>query len=632
MRKVLNTSVSALAVAMGIALSSQTARAADPMEEAFGPNWYVSVFGGGSFASALTHYNEDVYDVRLNNGFTVGAAIGSHLGNGLRFERELTYLRHANDETRFETFDNYSSMSGSTEAIFLLASLWKDFDIGVGSVYAGGGLGTAFIDSKTAWDDDENGEWNDSGIGLAGQLGAGIRIPVSDRMAVDVGYRLRAAVEATFAFANDFDEHAAMTVYSHSAQLGLSYAFGENSQIMPQTDSDAGASNWYVSVFGGGVFPEDVNFDYGYVYALQSKTGFTVGAAVGTHLAPGLRGELELSYLRHAIDGYTSTGDDSGSDASGHVEQFFALANVWKDIQLGMVSPYFGGGIGFGTTRFDDVIKNGDEVGGKAGLGFAGQFGAGARIGITDNLAADLSYRFKSNLSALIEGDLDGDSQNAAAATYNHVFQFGLTYGLGEGGDVTAAPPLEGVYVSLFGGGVFPLDTHVSNEASNYLVSFKDGFTVGAAVGADIANKLRGEVELSYLSYKSDESDEGGTTEPAPGEVNLTFLMANAWRDYDIGGFHPYAGLGVGVALADVDIAMDDSDSDNHINDTSLALAGQVGAGIRIPLSDNIGLDAGYRFKAALAVLTKGDVGDDGSHGSATYYSHVGQVGLTWGF
>jgi OOP family OmpA-OmpF porin len=207
-----------------------------------------------------------------------------------------------------------------------------------------------------------------------------------------------------------------------------------------------------------------------------------------------------------------------------------------------------------------------------------------------------------------------------------------LTYGLGEGGDVTAAPPLESVYVSLFGGGAFPLDTHVSNEASNYLVSFKDGFTVGAAVGADIANKLRGELELSYLSYDSDKSDEDGDTEPAPGDVNLTFVMANVWRDFDIGGFQPYAGLGVGVAVADVDIAMDDSDSDNHINDTSLALAGQAGGGIRFAFSDNITLDAGYRFKGALAVLTKGDVSDDGSHGSASYYSHVAQIGLTWGF
>jgi OOP family OmpA-OmpF porin len=108
--------------------------------------------------------------------------------------------------------------------------------------------------------------------------------------------------------------------------------------------------------------------------------------------------------------------------------------------------------------------------------------------------------------------------------------------------------------------------------------------------------------------------------------------MANVWRDFDFGGFQPYAGLGVGVAVADVEIEMDGGDNENHLNDTSLALAGQAGGGIRFAFSDNIILDAGYRFKGALAVLTNGDVGDDGQYGSATYYSHVGQIGLTWGF
>ena len=83
------------------------------------------------------------------------------------------------------------------------------------------------------------------------------------------------------------DEHAATTVYSHSAQLGLTYAFGDNSQVMPPAGGGAGGSDWYVSVFGGAAFPEDINFDYGTVYAFSGKTGFTIGAAVGTHFAQG---------------------------------------------------------------------------------------------------------------------------------------------------------------------------------------------------------------------------------------------------------------------------------------------------------------------------------------------------------
>ena len=86
-------------------------------------------------------------------------------------------------------------MSGDTEAIFLLANLWKDVDVGFGSIYAGGGLGTAFLKHNGEWADDESGDYteNDSGIGLAGQLGAGLRVPLSDRIGFDLGYRLRAS-------------------------------------------------------------------------------------------------------------------------------------------------------------------------------------------------------------------------------------------------------------------------------------------------------------------------------------------------------------------------------------------------------------------------------------------------------
>jgi opacity protein-like surface antigen len=631
MRSNFRNTVSASAIAIGVFWSASAAQAGNTLQGILGPNAYISVFGGGSFAHSNTNYFEDVYDTHLNDGFTVGAAIGSQLGNGVRFERELTYLRNKNKETRYDSTDAYNAMSGDTEAIFLLANLWKDIQIGgMGSIYFGGGLGTAFINSNAAWDDSETGHWDDSGIALAGQLGAGLRVPLSDRLALDAGYRLKGAMDATFY--GKPGENAAMSLYSHSVQLGVSYALGEGSQIMPAADIDVSAPSWYVSVFGGGAVPEDANFDYGSVYALQGKTGFTLGAAVGTHLAPGLRGELELSYLRHAISGYTKDGADvsSSSDGAGDVEQMFVLANVWKDFQISMFSPYVGAGIGFGTTRFDNAELDGSSVGDKAGLGFAGQLGAGVRFGITDNLAADFGYRFKSTVNALIKGSPGGLTDNAEAATYDHVFQLGLTYGFGEGVDVASAPPLEGKYVSLFGGGVFPVDTHISYFEDNYIVRFKDGFTVGAAVGAEIANHVRGEIELSHLSYKPHSSNEDGTVTAAPGSVDMTFLMTNMWRDFDLGMIQPYAGFGVGVALANIDIDL--CDGDCRINDTSLALAAQAGTGVRVPVSDSLTVDVGYRFKAALDVLTQGDSNLGSDHGSGSYFAHVGQVGVTWNF
>jgi opacity protein-like surface antigen len=625
-RALLHATVSASAIAVGLLWATPSA-GADALQDIFGANPYISVFGGGNIARGNTNYLDDVFDVRLNTGFTVGAAVGSSIGHGLRFERELSYQHNTNDKTRSFAAGNFFDISGDTEAVFLLANLWKDIDIGMGSVYMGGGIGTAFIDSNTELG---GGGWNDSGIALAAQLGAGLRIPVSDRLALDLGYRLKGAMDAPF------DRHenvlnAAMTVYSHTAQLGLSYALGEGSQIMPVADIDASAPSWYISVFGGGAVPEDVALDLGLVYAIEGKTGFTLGAAAGTHLAPGLRGELELSYLRHAVDGYTFLGGQATGDASGDMEQTFLLANIWKDFQLGVFSPYVGGGIGFGTTRFDNVTFGGSTVGDKAGLGLAGQLGAGVRFGITDNLAADMGYRFKSTVNALVEGDPSSDASNASVATYDHVFQLGLTYGFGEGVEVASAPPLEGKYVSLFGGGVVPADTHISQDNQSYIVDFNTGFTVGAAVGATIADHVRGEIELSHLRYKPDTTDNAGSVTDASGRMNMTFLMANVWRDVDLGAFQPYGGFGVGMALANVDIALGGG-TVTHINDTSLALAAQAGTGVRLPINDALTVDVGYRFKAALDVLTKGDTSGGDAHGSGSHYAHVGQVGVTWKF
>ena len=90
----LRTTVSASAIAMGILWSASAAQAGDALQDILGPNAYISVFGGGNIAHSNTNYDDDVYDVRLKDGFTVGAAVGSYVGQGLRFERELSYQRN----------------------------------------------------------------------------------------------------------------------------------------------------------------------------------------------------------------------------------------------------------------------------------------------------------------------------------------------------------------------------------------------------------------------------------------------------------------------------------------------------------------------------------------------------------
>jgi opacity protein-like surface antigen len=624
MRFNFRNTVSAAAIAMGIALSSQAARAADPVQEAMGPDWYVSVFGGVSFSRLQAGYDNSQYDIKMKDGFSVGAAIGRQLGNGFRAESELSYMRNAHKAYRVDNGSFDPDMNGESAALFMMGNLWKDIRLSdTVQPYIGGGLGTAIFSSKESQDT----TWKDTSVGLAAQAGVGVRVAVTDRVALDVGYRLRAVIDATLKSTGGAD-NGVFSYYSHTAQLGLSYAFGDDGHVMPTAGGDP--SDWYVSVFAGGVQTKtNWNLENSSQYMIDHKKGFTIGGAIGTHLAPGLRTELELSYARSALDNYNTNTSSGDGPATGHLEQGFLLANIWKDFDLGMVTPYIGGGIGFGLAKFDHANFNGDIASNDTGYGFAGQFGLGARMALSDNVSLDLGYRFKSIVDALIIGGNDLTSNSEIAST-NHVVQLGLNYGLGAGSSDSSSSVVPGTtYVSLFGGGVLPRDTHANVDGHDYLVDFKTGFTLGAAVGANLTDNLRGELEFAFQNYKvNDVEDEGDPTSNPGGKINSYFLMTNLWRDVDLGGgFKPYAGGGVGLGLMDVHV---DYCGCNHVIDgTNLGLAAQVGSGIRFDVTDNMTLDLGYRFKAVAAVATKGV---DSDNNSSSYYTHVGQLGVAWKF
>ena len=138
----------------------------------------------------------------------------------------------------------------------------------------------------------------------------------------------------------------------------------------------------------------------------------------------------------------------------------------------------------------------------------------------------------------------------------------------------------------------------------DYLVNFKTGFTIGAALGGNITEDLRGEIEISYQNIDVDKVDEGfDTVAESDGDVEGYFLFANLWRDFEIGGIRPYVGGGIGIAVMDVNIIYSTSDHDTDHAD--LALAAQAGTGLRFGLTDALTVDLGYRFKGAMAVLTE---------------------------
>ncbi len=103
-------------------------------------------------------------------------------------------------------------------------------------------------------------------------------------------------------------------------------------------------------------------------------------------------------------------------------------------------------------------------------------------------------------------------------------------------------------------------------------------FAVGGGVGYRFNENLRADVRLDY----------GGEYSVAPGaDMSVTTVLGNLYFDIPTDtAFTPYVGAGLGYGWASIDNA---SDKDG--------VAYGLMAGVGIDLSENITIDAGYRFR-----------------------------------
>lgn len=190
--------------------------------------------------------------------------------------------------------------------------------------------------------------------------------------------------------------------------MGVSTAKAADIEPVAQPD-------WYVSLFGGVSWLDDVKTDYNFIASggpyttgnkadIDTKTGFIVGGAIGTHLMDDLRVELEVAYSQNKIDqiDYESeynSGRNNSFDASGKFRIVTFMANLWYDIPLSeSVTPYIGGGAGLAIvdgdpgldhdSDFDPLFKNSE-------VAFAFQAGAGLRWQAWENVTLDVGYRLR---------------------------------------------------------------------------------------------------------------------------------------------------------------------------------------------------------------------------------------------
>lgn len=188
--------------------------------------WYFSVFAGGvwdGFVTAEDDSDADPDDVEVSTdaGWLLGAAVGTHVFDSLRAEVEVYGARRDVNEAT-EGPDVYPDLSGSVTTAALLGNLWVDFDTGSGfTPYIGGGLGIGYVaaEAETAMG---VAALDADGVGLAYQLGAGVKVDVADNVALDLGYRWK-GVSAEIS--GEGTEDVVAHVGSHVVQVGVTFGF-----------------------------------------------------------------------------------------------------------------------------------------------------------------------------------------------------------------------------------------------------------------------------------------------------------------------------------------------------------------------------------------------------------------------
>lgn len=194
-------------------------------------------------------------------------------------------------------------------------------------------------------------------------------------------------------------------------------------------------SVWYVSLFGGASFLDEIEITYlnsgtAGMSETRSDAGFIVGGAIGWHVNPNMRAEVEVSFFENQVNRLSYPYFPVDYSASGHINSVNVLANLWYDFDMGMgIVPYLGGGAGVGFVDGKAAWSNpfNELVG--SDTGFAFQVGGGIMFDITEAVAFDLGYRYRGILDVNLPSD-DPVQLNASTDIYGHFLQAGIVVDL----------------------------------------------------------------------------------------------------------------------------------------------------------------------------------------------------------
>ena len=161
-------------------------------------------------------------------------------------------------------------------------------------------------------------------------------------------------------------------------------------------------------------------------FELNTQNGVNAALAVGAKFGM-LRGEIEGVYRYNANDKFVDTGGAEGADGSLSTAHVFLNGYLEFDL-LGVVTPYAGLGVGYGTVSLNLKELDGTVVVDDDDTVYSYQLMAGAAVNVTENFSLTAEYRYFDTIS-----DAELKLSNSLNLVENsdirsHEIRFGIRY------------------------------------------------------------------------------------------------------------------------------------------------------------------------------------------------------------
>lgn len=206
--------------------------------------WYVEVGGGPMLIEDVdfdVNNGAGVNTAETDNGYDFGGTVGYDFG-AFRLETEASYregdvngltadsvgIPRVNTVTPAGTFD----AAGDVNVLSFMLNGLFDFGADDGlQAFAGAGIGVARTDAQACANPRACDAFNDSDTGLAWQLLAGVRAPLTDSW--DAGLRYRMFTAENVNLIDRFGRNLDAKYRSHSLMGTLTYNFGGEPEAPP---------------------------------------------------------------------------------------------------------------------------------------------------------------------------------------------------------------------------------------------------------------------------------------------------------------------------------------------------------------------------------------------------------------